>query len=247
MAWSTLARLVRDGVALRVAHGVYRLRGNTFHENIDLCAAWLQLAPDIMAPHRITGEGVACRWSAASICGLAPAVGVHQFSLPVRRQTRRVDVKLYRADLAADEVVRTGGLLVTAPGRIVADLLGDGEDLVAVADVATAALGGAKTTRAGLAVAVAPYAAGFGFADYDGLSLVDWLIDLSARPHEFGLLQGRGSAPGEPTTADQQILLIRAEEVPAARSGGVTIRMTAVARQSNQRLPGPRGKVRPGA
>jgi hypothetical protein len=91
-----------------------------------------------------------------------------------------------------------------------------------------------------LAVAVAPYAAGLGFAGHDGPSLVDWLTELSVRPDEFALLRSRNPVPGGTATADGQLLLIRSEEVPATSASGVKIRMTAVARQRNPRQAGPR-------
>jgi len=119
--------LAKDGAAERVAHGVYRLRGNARDDNLDVRAAWLQLVPDTMVWDRTPEQGVVCRLSAAAFHGLGhlPAA-IHQFTLPARRQTRRSDVKLYKGNLADDEWTRVGGLLVTRPSRIAADLL-DGE------------------------------------------------------------------------------------------------------------------------
>ena len=61
MAWTTLARLAKDGVAARVTHGVYRLRGTPPDELRAMRAAWLQLAPDAPVWDRIPEQGVACR------------------------------------------------------------------------------------------------------------------------------------------------------------------------------------------
>ncbi|WP_117214948.1 type IV toxin-antitoxin system AbiEi family antitoxin domain-containing protein [Allorhizocola rhizosphaerae] len=126
MAWTTLARLAKHGIAERVSHGVYRLRGTSAGDDHATRAAWLQLAPDTMASDRTIGQGVACRWTAAAIYGLGAGrlgpANVHQFTLPVRRQTRREDVKLYRAVLSDSDCARVGGLLVTRPGHIISDL-----------------------------------------------------------------------------------------------------------------------------
>jgi len=72
-----------------------------------------------------------------------------------------------------------GGLLVTRPSRIAADLLEDGEDPGVVAHVLADALREAKDSPRDMASAVAPYAVRFGFAERDGLALLEWLLCLA--------------------------------------------------------------------
>jgi Transcriptional regulator, AbiEi antitoxin len=183
MAWTTLARLGRDGAVERIAHGVYRMRGTPAEDHLEVRAAWLQLAPDTTVWERTPEQGVVSRRSAAAIYGFGhlPA-DIHQFTLPVRRQTRRADVRLYMADLADDEWTRMGGLLVTRPSRTVADLLGDREDPEAVAQVVADALRGIKDYPSNVAKALEPHAAKFGLAKGSGLAVLEWLLDLTNDP-----------------------------------------------------------------
>lgn len=183
MAWTTLARLARNGAVERVAHGVYRMRGAPADDRLAVRAAWLQLAPDTTVWKRTPPQGVVSRRSAAAIYGLGhlPA-DIHQFTLPVRRQTRRADVRLYIAELANDEWIRLGGLLVTRPSRIAADLLSDREDPEAVAQVIADALREVKDYPAKVAKAIAPHAAGFNLGKGHGLALLEWLLDLTRDP-----------------------------------------------------------------
>ncbi|HCT80631.1 MAG TPA: hypothetical protein DGG94_01285 [Micromonosporaceae bacterium] len=241
MAWTTLARLAKDGVAERVAHGVYRLRGNARDDNLGVSAAWLQLAPDTMVWDRTPELGVVCRWSAAAVYGLGRLpTGVHQFTLPARRQTRRADVRLYRADLADGEWARVGGLLVTTPSRIAADLLDDGEDPLAVAHVVADALRGAKDVQSDVASAIASHAVRFGFADRDGLALLECLVHLAHDPQRLHPPTGFATAPGEAASPGQQFLLMRADEAPTDGNKRTTIRLTTVMRQGLPRRHGRR-------
>lgn len=233
MAWSTLARMAKDGVAERVAHGVYRLRGNARESNLDVCAAWMQLAPKTMVWERAPEQGVLCRWSAAAAYGLSHAAsGIHQFTFPDRRQSRRRDVKLYKASLGDGEVARIGGLMVTTPARMVADLLGDGEDLLTVARIAADALCEAKTSRPDMAVAIAPHAARIGFAAHDGLSLLDWLLG-----HTTALQETSAVAASQLTEVPdgQQFLRVNEHERSADETDGTTVRLTTVMRQARSR------------
>src|SRR6266498_2783860 len=69
LAWSTLARQVRNGVLERVAHGVYRIRGAGFVDHLELRAAWLQLNPSVPAWEREPADGVVSHRSAADLLG----------------------------------------------------------------------------------------------------------------------------------------------------------------------------------
>lgn len=183
MAWTTLARLARDGAAERVAHGVYRLRGTPPVDHLDLRAAWLQLTPDVAAWERTAAQGVVSHRSAAAMYDLGHlAADVNHFILPGRRQSRRVDVRLRRAHVDRGEWIRLGGLPVTRPARTAADLLADREDPESVAQVIADALRTANDTPGTVAHAIAPHATKFGFRRGDGYALLEWLLDLTDAP-----------------------------------------------------------------
>jgi predicted transcriptional regulator of viral defense system len=178
MAWTTIARLARGSVVERVAPGVYRLRGAPPDEHVALRAAWLQLAPEIPAWERGPAQGVVSHRSAAVLYGLGElAADVHHFTLPVRRQTRRPDVRLHRARLKAHEWTRRGGQPVTRPSRIAADLLDDLEDPGAVARVIADALRVDADDVGAVAKAIRPYAARFGLPRGDGVGLLELLLE----------------------------------------------------------------------
>lgn len=230
MARTTLARMARNGVVERVTHGVYRLRGTPSVEHLALRAAWVQLAPDIPVWERTAESGVVCRWSAATMYGLARgSADVFEFTLPVRRQTRRADVKLYRAVLADTGWVRLGGLLVATPGRIVADLLEDGEDLPLVGQFVADALHDAKASEPDVAEAIAPHAAAFGFAAHDGLSLLGWLCRMAPdRPRQVAVVD---IGQREAAAAGQRFLPVQPLEERYNTDGSTTVRITTVLRQ----------------
>jgi len=201
MAWTTLARLARDNATERVAHGVYRLRGTPPVDHLALRAAWLQLSPDTPVWQRTAAQGVVSHRSAAAVYGLGhlPA-DVHHFILPVRRQSRRPDVRLHRADLARDEWTTLAGMPVTRPARTAADLLADREDPGAVAQVIADALRGVHDDPGTVARAIAPYAGRFGLADGDGLALLEWLLDLTDDPERHAWMkQARDDHQGTPS------------------------------------------------
>ncbi len=181
---STFDRLAADGSILeRVAHGVYHLAGAPLPDHAALRAAWLQLAPDIPAWERTPDQGVVSHRSAAALYGLGhlPA-DIHEFTLPSRRQTRRVDVRLHRRPIAEHEWIELRGLPVTRPSRIVADLLRDREDPEAVATVIADAIRGVYDYPGTFADSLAPLAARFGLRRGDGLALLRWLLELVEDP-----------------------------------------------------------------
>ncbi|MGH7746009.1 MAG: type IV toxin-antitoxin system AbiEi family antitoxin domain-containing protein, partial [Candidatus Dormibacteria bacterium] len=99
---ATLKRLARTSGGLeRLAHGVYRLAGAPLPRHPDLRAAWLQLAPEVPAWQRTPEQGVVSHRSAARLYGIGdlPA-DRHEFTLPVRRQSRRADVRLHHRSLS---------------------------------------------------------------------------------------------------------------------------------------------------
>ena len=199
MAWTTLARLAKSGAAERVAHGVYRLRGTPVGDHLAVRAAWLQLAPDTQVWERTPEQGVVSHRSAAAAYDLGhlPA-DIHEFALPVRRQTRRADVRLYKVSLAADEWTKLDGLLVTRPARIASDLLDHREDPGAVANVIADALREVKDYPGTVARALAPHAGSLGLREGDGLALLDWLLDLVRDPQrDVWLAEARETYDGQ--------------------------------------------------
>jgi hypothetical protein len=75
-----------------------------------------------------------------------------------------------------------GGLPVTRPSRIAADLLDDKEDPEAVAYLVADAIRPGHDDPGTIADALAPYAARLGLRRGDGLALLRWLLDLIGDP-----------------------------------------------------------------
>lgn len=184
LAWTTVARLASgESVLQRVARGVYRLRGAPPVDHLELRAAWIQLAPETLVWERAPDQGVVSHRSAASVYGLGDLLPErHEFTLPGRRQSRRPDVRLHRANLERGQWISLQGLLVTRPSRIVADLLSDGEEPDAVAPIVVQTLRDIKDYPGAVAVAIAPLAARFGLRRDDGLALLRWLLELEPHP-----------------------------------------------------------------
>lgn len=177
MAWSTLSRMTSTGRAERVGRGVYRLRGAEPPAQAGLRVAWLELAPSVPVWGRSTDQGVVSHRSAAMLFGLGDLLAdVHEFTLPVRRQTRREDVRLHRGDVA-DGVVSRGGLLATRPARSAVDLLKDGADPAAVSTIVVESLEAGYDGSAVVAQWLSAVAHRFAFGD--GVGMLGWLLDLA--------------------------------------------------------------------
>jgi Transcriptional regulator, AbiEi antitoxin len=181
---ATLDRLTAPGGLLeRIAHGVYRVRTAPVPDHIDLRAAWLQLAPEVPAWDRTPEQGVVSHRSAAALYELGHLPDDRaEFSLPVRRQSRRADVRLHHRRLEQGESITLQGLPVTLPSRIAADLLAEREDPAAVAQVIADAIRAIYDYPGSFATAIAPHAAAFGLRRGDGLALLRWLLDLVGDP-----------------------------------------------------------------
>jgi hypothetical protein len=179
---TTLDRLTAPGgVLVRVAFGVYQLKGTPTPDHLDLRAAWMQLAPDVFAWDRSPAQGVVSHRSAASVYGVGhlPA-DVHEFTVPTRRQTRRSDVRIHVRKTDEHEVVVAHGLPVTRPSRIASDLMREREDPEAIAQIVTDAIRGAFDYPGSFADTLAPHAINLGFRRDDGLALLNWFLDLAA-------------------------------------------------------------------
>jgi hypothetical protein len=180
---ATLQRLASESVLERVAQGIYRLSGSPIPDQLDLRGAWLQLAPDVPVWERTPAEGVVSHRSAAALYGLGhlPA-DRHEFTLPVRRQSRRPDVRLHHRQVADAEWISLRGLPVTRPARIASDLLRAREDPEAVAHVVADAIRGVYDYPGSFVDALAPHAAKFGLRRGDGFALLSWLLELVGDP-----------------------------------------------------------------
>jgi Transcriptional regulator, AbiEi antitoxin len=180
---ATVQRLATTGVLDRVAQGVYRLTGAPPPDHPGLRAAWLQLAPQVPAWERTPEQGVISHRSAAALYGLGhlPA-DRHEFTLPVRRQSRRKDVRLHHRSVSPGEWTVVHGMPVTRPSRIAADLLADKEDPEAVAQVIADAIRSIYDYPGTFADALGPHAARFGLRRGDGLALLRWLLDTAGDP-----------------------------------------------------------------
>jgi predicted transcriptional regulator of viral defense system len=181
---ATLQRLGgSEGPLERMTHGVYHLAGAPLPDHAPLRAAWLALAPETLAWERGPEQGVVSHRSAAAIHGLGelPA-DRHEFILPMRRQTRRSDVRIHRGELRRDEWGLQQGLPVTTPARTAADLLGDREDPGAVARVIADALERKIDREENFLAELAPWSGALGLRRGDGEAALAFLLDLAKAP-----------------------------------------------------------------
>lgn len=170
---ATFTRLVASGVLVSVAHGVYRIAGGCDPGHLSLRAAWLQLDPQTPAWQRTRMEhlAVVSHRSAAELYGLGDLIAdTHEFCVPVRTQTRRQDVRLYLRDIPSSDRAVVDGLPVTAPHRIVADLLAVREDGGAIATIAVEAVRRGLTTPAQITASVGPLARRYRATDGNALT-----------------------------------------------------------------------------
>jgi hypothetical protein len=182
---SSLARLARDGFLERVAHGVYRVRGAAPSDHLELKAAWLQLEPDTPAWERLRSPDVAVvsHASASSVYGVGELLAEeHEFTLLVRRQTRRADVRLHRGEVAERQWRFVRGLPVTSPARMIADLLDDHVEPERVAQITTEVIHRGLDHPSAIVELIGPSAAWLGFRRGDGMALFDHLLTVAKFP-----------------------------------------------------------------
>jgi hypothetical protein len=182
VAWRSLTRLVEAKLLARVSHGVYRIRGAAEPDHLDLRAAWLQLDPAHPAWQRLDDPDVAVvsHASAASLYGVGDLrADVHEFTLPHRRQTRRLDVRIHRGRVPAQRRSLLGGLPTTRAAWMIGQLLADHVDPDAVAQIVREVLERVLDYPRDITEAIAPYAHRFGYERGDGLALLDELLRRS--------------------------------------------------------------------
>jgi hypothetical protein len=139
--------------------------------------------------------------SAAVLYGLGHLTAdQHEFTVPTRRQTRRPDVRIHVRPVHDGEWASLGGLLLTRPQRIASDLIRSREDPEAVAQVVADALRKGYASPGEFAVTLATSAAAIhGFRRGDGMSLLQWLLDLAGDPNTGRWMsQARAQEPAMP-------------------------------------------------
>ena len=178
-----LVRLAEVGLLRRLAHGLYALRGAGAEDRLlELRAAWLGLEPTRTASERLAdgpAGAVVSHASAADLYGFGDLTAdQHEFTLSQRKQTRRLDIRLHRGTVGADDITLIEGLPVTKPERIVVDLLKAGHDGEHVAGVLAGAIRARSIDIGQLAPRLAPFATRFEFAAHDGRGLLGHLLEL---------------------------------------------------------------------
>lgn len=199
VGWSGITRLVEAGLLERVAHGVYRVRGAAEPDHLGLRGAWLQLDPGRPAWERLDDRDLAVvsHTSAASLYGVGDLrADVHEFTLPLRRQTRRADVRIHRGRIVDEQRLLLRGLPVTRAGRMIGDLLGDHVDPDSVAQITVEVLDRVLDHPGVVAECVGPYAGRFGFARGDGVALLDDLLRRAGQRDRATLVREGSAATG---------------------------------------------------
>lgn len=180
-SWERLT--LGSGLLEKVARGVYRLRGAPPPDHEQLRAAWLQLAPDVPVWERVEGQGVVSHRSAADVYGIGHLPEeTHDFTIAMRHQSRRDDVRLHTRALSDTEWIILRGLPVTRPSRIASDLLCDQEDPTAIAQIISDSLRNVYDYPSTVAKSLAAHAAKFGLRRGDGVALLRVLLDLVGEP-----------------------------------------------------------------
>jgi hypothetical protein len=180
---ATFARLISDAVIVREDYGVYRLAGAPPPDFLLLRAAWLSLFPGIPAWERTAKQGIVSHRAAAALFNIGdlPA-DQNDFTLPVRKQSRRKDIRLHRRIIKNGDWTFRGGLQVTVPARIVSDLLSDREEPTAIATIIADSIRNGSESPGQIAVTLGPHAFHFNFQRNNGLGLLHWLLDQTNQP-----------------------------------------------------------------
>jgi hypothetical protein len=196
--WPTLSRLTKDGLLERVDRGVYRIRGADRPDHLSLRAAWLQLDSTVPAWRRLHDPNVAIvsHTSAAALYGVGDLrPDIHEFTLPVRRQSRRKDIRLHRGTFGDAEILVLHGLPATRAGRMIGDLLADHVDPVAVAQIISQVLTHVYDYPITVAEQLAPFAARFGLRPGDGVGTLDHMLRLAgSRERELLVAEAKSLA-----------------------------------------------------
>ncbi len=230
----SLARLAESNDLERLTHGVYRVRGADEDEYIDLRAAWLAADPGRTAAERAADLDhpiVVSHRSAAAVHGIGNLYADrHEMTAPVRKQSRRGDVVVHRADVPRSDIAVARGMLVTTIERTLADLAGAEPQVGDVAD----ALADAYRRGAVDLEALAPMldAAARRHGSRDGAELLEHMLELKgldarsaiaelARWPELSRLLGEAWAPAIQSAVEAAL---RDTLAPAAKASAATTR-----------------------
>lgn len=250
----SLARLAESNDLERLTHGVYRVRGADEDEYTELRAAWLAADPGRTAAERAADLGhpvVVSHRSAAAVHGIGNMYADrHEMTAPVRKQSRREDVTIRRAEVPRPDITISRGMLVTTIERTIADLARTEPELGDVADaLADAYRRGAVDLKA-LAPMLDSAARRHGASDggellermleLRGLDAKTALAELAKQP-ELGHLLGAAWAPAIQSAVEAALrdALAPATKASAARTRdlGVHEDLVRLARQALAGLP----------
>jgi hypothetical protein len=119
---------------------------------------------------------------------------VHEFTLPVRRQTRRAELRLHRGHVPEEHRLVLRGLPVTRAGWMIGDLLGDHVDPESVARITAEMVDRVLDYPSVIVERIGPFAARFGLPPGDGVALLDELLTLAGYRDRETMLQEARSA-----------------------------------------------------
>lgn len=178
-----LSRLASRGRMERIAQGVYKYAGVPGAMTDALKAVWLSTEPGYLAEERLSGAGISVvvsGESAAMLHGVGDLRAErHEFTVSVRRQTQRSDVRYRVRAVEHRDLTIVDGLPVTSVERTVADLVETRTDLSLVGGVVRDAVTKYSLDRGRLQDLLAPLASRNGVAAGDGAALLDRLLEIA--------------------------------------------------------------------
>lgn len=201
----SMARLTNEGVLERVTHGVYRVVGAGSPLD-DLRAAWLALEPEQRAADRLREpDAVLSHRSAARYHQLGDLdADRFEFTVAIRKQSKRPDLRFHRESLAPDEWQIVTGLPVTTIVKTISDLAKTRTDGGHLAGVVRDALALASVTAEEISSALAPYAHHYGQQLGHGDLLLAQLLDEAGIPK--ATQQAAQLTAPKPSQADAALL-----------------------------------------
>jgi hypothetical protein len=181
----TLSRLASRGTLERLAHGVYRITGVPADPSDAVRSSWLTLDPTHTAAERLrsTTPDVVSHRSAAVLQHLGDVAADRvEFTAPRRRQTRRPDIRLHRAQLRPESWTIIDGLPVTTPIQTIVDLARSHLDGGHLAGVIRDALVTYHIDSDEVVAALRPHAHVYGAPIGDGAALLRAFITSAGIP-----------------------------------------------------------------
>ena len=171
---------------VRLAHGVYAMAGVPDAYLTRLRGAYLGADATSTLSERLRAlpaSGVVSHASAAAVHGLGTLRPLqHEMTLPVRKQTRRPEIRFHVARLSPTSVTQVDLLPVTTVERTAADLLRSGVDEDHVSQVLRDAVERELLDRRRLVHELRPV------AEHRGLDAAEWSRRLAPRAPELDSL-----------------------------------------------------------